>query len=833
MSLSSCILVSATLFWLSAASFVEWGSNASLADVPDFRKAGSPPSYSYESLLVVAVPPGNLTRGLISVQRRLVAFNGAVSLAAVGTVDWQQWASSPLGSSLDNVTYEGNEPPLVCGLAADRGLRIAAVGTTYNAAKNDSSNCTSQQGSCPVTLKSEWITQVGGTTLDMGALWEHTDGMTVTFSVKASSTSRGFVVALSDALVAVERKENLIVACATESLLLSLGAPAAENSSQLLCSGAFAAIKQSRQCGGSVALYMGVFLYGPTSNLMWVTVGRDGALTVVASWEDARLFDGGWHSVALLVDNSEDDPTVQLFRDGESSYLYGRKWLKCAKGVVASPILYDGSFVATRINNDSVACFPHGMLVVGAASNISLFSIQMYNELLSRSEIIELGSVSMRSHRDLTLTAAVILGVVFASVAVTLVVLTIFQYFFEIRSNVLLSGAPTSIEAKFSAVQAATKAVGTRVSSVRSSFMSTSPSGVLLAYGGPLKRASLLLPLYSNVEQGISLYFRNWKWPPLFFKVASWFAFLFAIDFIILPVRIPVYVTLALQLVCAIVGLAFVRYLYYNDEGDFDQAVTRFRKSQQACRNYLIAIFDFHLRKAGLTVNFLEAVEQMLLEHKDWDEEEIHALLPSVPTLTVKEMVASLGPFPQSAVEAALRETMFKLGYHLSPTEADGIVKGLISSSVGSSIKRIVEVPTGMALRMSDLVVIATKLREVCDSPAVEDSQVGLVDSELEKNIRLLVGSAKLPSAEGRPQPTYSIELLDKSQQKWYRLMQRDESADAHAEGDSFQRAMDHFARHEVAWPLPCVTVVPVGSAAHTPAVWVCLRDIAFCSRRR
>ena len=297
-----------------------------------------------------------------------------------------------LGLASDPVTYRGVAP--IYSLTGTINLPASPIGWRFGPAASN--------GSAPHQLA-----PVKDTSLDFGAINTDHTSRSVSFSLRCTASSRGVLFAATDNVVAGGGSFPLLTAL-EQYLEISAVTPLFSS----LMNSTSSSARPDRP-----EVYFAVHVNGAASRLTLVTaVGTP--LTSVNFDGQSALFDGEWHLVVLVLDDEGSNNIARLFIDGQTSY-NSRDYRKCMPNAMKAPVR---SKAAITLPTNSAAAYDNGTLVIGHATNVSLYNLQFHGVALTQERIIQtLGVPWMKENLCIPQAASITIAVILFIVGVIVV----------------------------------------------------------------------------------------------------------------------------------------------------------------------------------------------------------------------------------------------------------------------------------------------------------------------------------------------------------------------------------------------------------------------------
>jgi deleted-in-malignant-brain-tumors protein 1 len=384
---------------------------------------------------------------------------------------------------------------------------------------------------------------IRGTNYDVGRL-NLESGATITFWMRASQESQGFVFLASDAWTDEEGVTPI-----ADRLRIIVNNPGRKFFPAEWT--AYFAIYVDGLAGSITLLYHNAASLGSYDRL---TFSDPGVLE--------NVFDGSWHYIAFGLSIDRGRTKAQIYVDGATSFL---------KNVYQACFGEDKSIPAVRDIPVSVHVYDKaretvlqgGVAYVGHI-NAGVYGFQVHSALLDHQVIVALGSPNMQAHAAISvdlsrLTAGVLLGIfcVFTIVTIT-------QSVLEHREKLKKQEEANQVDLTADAGSAASK--GSSSASALRRVQSTSTTTQAFS------RLTVVLPLFMAVCQNMTLYFDGWQWPFAFEGIFKWVYFPFSLDFVIIP-NLPVYVSYVIVFAIAMLAMVIVAWLSDPDRIAFQTRV--------------------------------------------------------------------------------------------------------------------------------------------------------------------------------------------------------------------------------------------------------------------
>ena len=288
----------------------------------------------------------------------------------------------------------------------------------------------------------------------------------------------------------------------------------------------------------------------------------------------ARLFDGGWHFIAITSQVSNERRSARLFLDCETSFV-DDGWQQCfPAGMTLDPIPADPA--NKTIFDPSERALSQGALFTGYF-NGGLYNVRFHDGALEQERIIGLGASSMRQFATISTMGSFALGTGVGSIFVVFLALTIYQFFGESAKNDDLAEedrAEVKDEAQGQAEEAG--AAGAKAMTGKVGQFAGKMTGITSSTRESLAKLKAMVTLFLGVVQSMALYFQGWRWPFVYEFYVGWFVFPFSLNLNLPKLGIEVNPLAGPLLQISIVLLAFLTlvFLVYADKEDFEDGLS-------------------------------------------------------------------------------------------------------------------------------------------------------------------------------------------------------------------------------------------------------------------
>jgi hypothetical protein len=507
----------------------------------------------------------------------------SVSLATLPYVE--VWAGEA-GTSLDVVTDDARETPpaFVAAQVEPTGERarrrpgtaapavreatnssapqddaMSAYGPLFNGYDTSQPSSPDRYGAGALRLN-----DIAGSVFDLGSFDLADHGVTLTFWMRASNATRGYVFLASDAWTDDEGATPI-----AERLTSVL-----DNPSRTFFARTWTA-------------YSAIFADGMTRVLKIayrrpLNLGGEGD---VLAFDDpdvvGDLFDDAWHFVAFTIDHDRLRTKVQIFVDGRSSYL-GNGYQVCMQEGRSFPAVRNLPAVVNVTNPDTETVREGGIAYVGHL-NGGVYAFTVHDEVLTHATIVtQLATASMRVHASIDVSNSRLAGAAFILVFVAGMMLTFAQTYFEFRASregkINVAGAAPATgntnEANM-AGSTAPKDDAERAHDGPGEVGSNATAGSAVTSQRGLQQLTVVVPAVMQVCQNMTLYFDGMDWPQEFQLTFEWVYFPFSVDIFSFFPSIPMWVALAAQFGLAVLALIFLLQVRAGDSARFDDNVVQ------------------------------------------------------------------------------------------------------------------------------------------------------------------------------------------------------------------------------------------------------------------
>jgi hypothetical protein len=415
---------------------------------------------------------------------------------------------------------------------------------------------------------------IAGSVLDFGGFNLADHGITVTFWMRASNATRGYVFLATDAWTDEEGATPI-----AERLTAVLDTP-----SRTFFDRTWTAYSATFADGAQRTLK---FAYRRPLNL-----GGDGDVLVFDDPDVVGgIFDDAWHFIAFTMDLDRGRTRVQIFVDGRSSYL-GNGYQACMQEGRSFPAVRELPSIVAVTNPYMETVRDGGVAYIGHL-NAGVYAFTVHDEVLTHVTIVnQLGTPSMRAHASIDVSNSRLAGAGFVVVFIAGIALTCAQTYLEFRAedekDVKVAGtAPAAggqgskaqgqsgAAADDNAQQADDCAAVAAADDAGQEVVVGSASGAAVTSQRGLQQLAVVIPTMMQVCQNMTLYFDGMEWPKEFQLTLGWVYFPFSVDIFNFFPSIPLWIALAAQFGIAVLALLFLLKLRGGDSARFDDNVVQ------------------------------------------------------------------------------------------------------------------------------------------------------------------------------------------------------------------------------------------------------------------
>jgi len=389
---------------------------------------------------------------------------------------------------------------------------------------------------------------------------------TITFWMKASSESRGFVFVASDAWYSRD----------------TFASPIADTFLSKLEGGAY---EGASFANDTFHLYWGLYIDGESQALSFVLANPDddgqNAGIQVLPWPMTalgveRAFDGGWHFMAIALSEFSGRRFAQLFVDGQTSFS-ASGWKQCfdeQKTMQDVRELQVGSTV--RVTSALEETVQEGGLLYIGYFNGGVYNLQVHDGFIEQERVVGMGAEGMKAFVDFDRTV----NMGFAAAVLVFSLVSLIWSGVTLKKQLDLAEA---LEEKHDAEETADASAGG----------ATGASAFVVQVTGKnegAKQMTNIAPMALTTMQTMNLYMLGFQWPSVY---EAW------IGPVVTPIAIDLshpelhltgmYGPLALFGVASFLMLLVI-YISRRDKGTFERRVV------QRAKNRADGLEDEHLK---------------------------------------------------------------------------------------------------------------------------------------------------------------------------------------------------------------------------------------------
>ncbi|CUG94138.1 transmembrane protein, putative [Bodo saltans] len=434
---------------------------------------------------------------------------------------------------------------------------FTAFGQTFNNFNSTSEDALETSG--PYATDFYSFFGMRGTSTDGG----RGKGFTVAFWVQASNQTRGFVYALVDGWITSLDYASKIF----DRLCSTVESGSTYNSW----------FEKNWQC------YHAVYLSGQSETLAFVTASPENGLVSVI-WDLKqigleRVFDGGWHYVSVVVDNSvATSPTARLYVDGQTE-TNQEGWYQCITNQVKSVQHYGSGATVSVINNRQESVKDDGALLLGAL-NARIFDLSVHDSAWTQEELVREGAPGMELYSSIARVESLGLGIttlLFALINLFFTGRHLYNHFFALDMSELEQSSDDELDVA--------KTAGSYGAKKGDDVNLDDPAAAAAAVSGGTGLTAIFnqnVPFYQFIQpvlltiQVMALYMYAWDWPTAYTdQFFPGFAIV-SIDFqVMYPTTSPVTWPLV-QFALASILLLLLIALAWRDRDNFRSIVVQF-----------------------------------------------------------------------------------------------------------------------------------------------------------------------------------------------------------------------------------------------------------------
>jgi hypothetical protein len=498
------------------------------------------------------------------------------SSASLSTFSYADVVAGQAGTLLDVVTFDSREtPPLFetarvmtndygdrrAGTAVSESAAsspehgMAIYGPLFNGFDSAYTSRSDRYGAGAMRLYG-----IAGSIFDLGSFDLEENGVTVTFWMRVSNTTRGYVFLATDAWTDDEGATPI-----ADHLTAVLDTPGRTFFDR------------------TWTAYSAIFADGTLRTLKFayhrpLDLGGDGEVLVFDDPDViGDLFDDAWHFVAFTIDLDRDRTKVQIFVDGRSSYL-GNGYQRCMQEGQSFPAVRELPADVTVTNPYTETVRDGGVAYVGHL-NGGVYAFTVHNGVLSHTAIVsQLGTPSMRAHASIDVTNSRLAGAGFIVAFFAGIVLSCAQIYLELRverEKVSGSAIPIPRQADSAGSEAGSNSdseVEEDTDEITASKLESTKAS--MSQRG-LAQLAVVIPALMQVCQNMSLYFEGMEWPPEFQLTFEWIYFPFSVDIFWFLPGIPLWIAFGVQFSFAILAFSFLVKMRASDSAHFDHNVVQ------------------------------------------------------------------------------------------------------------------------------------------------------------------------------------------------------------------------------------------------------------------